>query len=1294
MEKINHRDRMKELKEKISSNKNLIYTTSRFGDDIAINRQERHIDTELNFQSNREQYFDNARSANTFTKEKANPWEIDDNRTDACGVMDYNDAVYGLEPETTVDGAAKSTIKLLSEKFIKGETTENAYKNFVFKNIKFRSPLFKYDIIGYISFVETVPDVIDSGKVDENNEIIYEPNENGDVVYVPEYRNGHILIYVKSYKLSAAPINSPRLGYLIQNVLKLNPEYLLDFLTVGRWNDDPIYLSMSEEDRNEKYIYKWDDIVCALKDVCAIEIDDREKGIIKGNQVVSDSDDDVEDETDPFARLRSNKDLTEDEIVMKNERRMARNMPLVKENGHINLFKCETWRAFKRNKEVKRYKFDRMISDLSSFYCEEILLLLKPKILKKLHKIMMTDPYILCYADKIRAHGLSYYLYQNSKSILYVPGSAYGDVFIPELDYDDMIRAKLKFSIDLRCREVPTSKPKKKINDPNCNSNFNYMSMADPIDFDYDVDEYSVLTDGKYDPFKASLAKLRMTQKDVEINEMKCKLYQELKMCLLLDRHNYMKESDLQLTINNFRKHEKVYHIAIEELIDENVIYQYEDKNTEKRFVYLSVVYTWQSGILDTFEYLICKQVENQTIMMKNYNSNIRDIYGDKIKVDELIKRYSKSDENISNFRTKGGFPLCSEQAEFFRTVVDRPFVSGNGKAGAGKTDVLKFIAELYKPYEILCSSWMVKVATRLNASFPDQSFSTDKLICTHSQLCQNQLRTKDAREEIAFKLKNMKDRDHMFDFKCRNKNFTSGIGIYFDKCIYEDIKILIIDEMSTQYEEILSKLLCGLVKCGKLEKIIMMGDVNQLPSLYGGNVFAQIFKGSYDYGYGVAFEHNHRVDKGSQLIVQNADLILAGKGDAIKFDGVHVKRIEFQGKYGDGIWIDNLKIVLERVLRTENIDEYDSHIIARMNSVKKLEDVYDQYYVKKDYPSETYKYNTYYKGRKVVFGKNDYYIGVYVNQIYIIYEIIDLPKSYKDPSDLSKESRIKSMIKAGKKLKHTSEHTLNKEFDRIVFLYPLKKGAVDFESMIILNWKWNFEIKRGCISTTHAFIGDQCDTVIIIMPYVSKFDTREIVYTMFTRAIRKIILIGERDGLTLAVSQTEPPRNSQFGLFLRSLTYKYDNVIGSSCIMFQNWVRKHEQDIMSYAKAFIDSNDMDYDPNCNYNSIVTSPLGSRSNSSTTIGIDDDDDNESSPPPLIPQSDKPQQVKPQVNTIKRLFSKMEEENNAKKNKKSKNIANKKSKNFHDAINVIEIDQEPIKKEVNEDDDDLFGDKKF
>ena len=88
----------------------------------------------------------------------------------------------------------------------------------------------------------------------------------------------------------------------------------------------------------------------------------------------------------------------------------------------------------------------------------------------------------------------------------------------------------------------------------------------------------------------------------------------------------------------------------------------------------------------------------------------------------------------------------------------------------------------------------------------------------------------------------------------------------------FKETKILICDECSLVAVRLFAFLVSILMREAKLVQVVLLGDINQLPSIEPGNFFVDIFIALSKYSASVKLKINHRSE--AELIVRNADRI------------------------------------------------------------------------------------------------------------------------------------------------------------------------------------------------------------------------------------------------------------------------------------------------------------------------------------------------------------------------------------------------------------------------------------
>ena len=546
----------------------------------------------------------------------------------------------------------------------------------------------------------------------------------------------------------------------------------------------------------------------------------------------------------------------------------------------------------------------------------------------------------------------------------------------------------------------------------------------------------------------------------------------------------------------------------------------------DEQRVYLTAVYAWEHCIMLVMKSLLSRDITEKAMCVMEYESNVGDV--------REVENASTTDP-IPPLYTSRGHLFCEEQQAAYACHLRFPLLMINGKAGSGKTDFLGGLTALYPLEELLASAFQAVNVGDLAKIFPGRAFTTDKLLWVHSTTCEYHGSSDWERGRGASKRERDDDDDNTDEKERKNEKDKktikqSKIQIPYKKCIFEKVKVLILDEMGTQNVAGFSKLLSALLVCGSLQKIIFSGDSRQLPSIHPGDLLRHLCLFLKEGGMLVEFQHNHRTHAGAQLLSQNADHIAAGDYDKLVFDqrsAIHIPTERHS----------LLQNTLVDVLTKYNITEYEHHTIARTNKVKtELITATEKYYREKQRQFEpSYRpWGKYEVGRKIMFGQNDYDADIVSNEILAILDISDVMRASGKGSS---EHRVSHGIRSHTELWQTPGSTRElccvklSECSEKEILGMMGKGTLDRRDkrLKIIPWNdWSKKyIRRASATTTYAFQGAQKHTVIFVLPYACRYDTRELVYTAFTRPTHRLIFIGDVHDLRRACKNMETPRRS-----------------------------------------------------------------------------------------------------------------------------------------------------------------------
>ncbi|XP_039625666.1 DNA helicase B [Polypterus senegalus] len=110
---------------------------------------------------------------------------------------------------------------------------------------------------------------------------------------------------------------------------------------------------------------------------------------------------------------------------------------------------------------------------------------------------------------------------------------------------------------------------------------------------------------------------------------------------------------------------------------------------------------------------------------------------------------------------------------------------------------------------------------------------------------------------------------------------------VNLSKWKFAKVQVLVVDEGSLVSVYMLSSVLSVLTQHAELKKLVILGDIRQLPSIDPGNTLVDMFNGFSKIGWAVEMRTNHRAE--SQLIVENAgrisDMGMKGCWNPLDFD-------------------------------------------------------------------------------------------------------------------------------------------------------------------------------------------------------------------------------------------------------------------------------------------------------------------------------------------------------------------------------------------------------------------------
>ena len=462
-------------------------------------------------------------------------------------------------------------------------------------------------------------------------------------------------------------------------------------------------------------------------------------------------------------------------------------------------------------------------------------------------------------------------------------------------------------------------------------------------------------------------------------------------------------------------------------------------------------------------------------------------------------------------------------------------------------------LASVYDESEIIGCSFQAINAGGLDQIFPGRGFTIHQLLYQHDKTCCDKRnpnlmfmpspkiifdpneKTQSTDDVTGTKSNNNTKAaanktvtiDKLLDYTILKE---SKLGIDYYRCILEKVKILIIEECSNIYTELMARLLVHMICCGSLCKVIIVGNKDQLPSIHCGNVLPELFAALKEFGCTVEFTHNHRVNQNAQNLKDCSDAIRKDLTKNIRFDQksvIHVPYMNSEQTYGaikrKDLYLGILEQYIVKIFETYKLTEYDHHIITPMNATRNdLQFIVEKYYHERQYNKRDmpYRKNTYWVGRKMMFRQNNYDLNIINNKVLILKDIVD-SRSIKLKSgkiELEKTSHFNTYIR------------LMDGYVRHLHFIPIEKHA-NFSEHDIIKVPWNdwsqMFISRASATTVHSFQGAQIPRILFFLPFYSRHTTRELIYTAWTRPIDALIFLGQMTELYKGIKNMEPRRRS-----------------------------------------------------------------------------------------------------------------------------------------------------------------------
>ncbi|MBN3534798.1 SF1B family DNA helicase RecD2 [Mycoplasma procyoni] len=319
----------------------------------------------------------------------------------------------------------------------------------------------------------------------------------------------------------------------------------------------------------------------------------------------------------------------------------------------------------------------------------------------------------------------------------------------------------------------------------------------------------------------------------------------------------------------------------------------------------------------------------------------------------------------------------------------------------------------------------------------------------------------------------------------------VEGDNFFFDSLNKQEKKVLIIDEFSMVNTDLFCALLKGL-DLDKLQKIVLIGDNNQIPSIGYGNLLSDFINSNV---FVVSELKNNYRQKDGKSIIDDANMVNKNEVPDLNTEfSLFIDTNPFKIN-------DQIQTLLEQALKKYPISEitilapiYGTHVgIDAINLF-----VQQLLFTKRNAESFEINGKTFYIGDKVIQNENDYKLDVLNGEIGFIEHVIKF------------ESKIDFI-------------TVRFNEQKLIKYKPS-----EFAKYISLAY---------CVSI-HKYQGSESNFVIVlIFENYKNMLTKKLIYTAMTRAKYYLRVIGEREAFNSSVKINDRERQTNilkyFKIFL-----------------------------------------------------------------------------------------------------------------------------------------------------------------
>ncbi|XP_049638747.1 DNA helicase B [Suncus etruscus] len=503
--------------------------------------------------------------------------------------------------------------------------------------------------------------------------------------------------------------------------------------------------------------------------------------------------------------------------------------------------------------------------------------------------------------------------------------------------------------------------------------------------------------------------------------------------------------------------------------------------------------------------------------------------------------------------------PLDRDQVTALEMICSNAVTVISGKGGCGKTTI---VSHLFKHIEQLEESEVEKACKDFEQ---DQDVPEEWMDFTDENL----MKTERAIEVLltaptgkAAGLLRQKTGLHAYTLCQVNYSFylwKTKVGIKDNNKPWKfaSVRVLVMDEGSLVSVRIFKSVLNLLCEHSKLSKLIILGDIRQLPSIEPGNLLKDLFETLKPRHCAIELKTNHRAE--SELIVDNATRI--SRRQFPKFDA----KLEISDNPIFPVSIEDKTFIFVRLPEEDACSQpsksnHCSYLYSAVTTLLKENDLQNAETSQfiafrrqdcdvinacccKHYTGHLIKDHrnrfVFGVGDKICCTKNAYLSDVLPRETSSSQQNNELEPSGKDFHDLpSGFAKHKLNFESGIRLCNGEIFFITKDVTDVTFG---RKRYLTINNMAGLEVTVDFDklmhhcqIKHAWARTIHTFQGSEEHTVVYVVGWAGRQHWQH-VYTAVTRGRRRVYVIAEESQLRSAIARNIIPRKTRLKYFLQS---------------------------------------------------------------------------------------------------------------------------------------------------------------